>query len=283
MTKEMEVREDQENSLLAGQLAKQIESSMIIAKRFPREIMQVQLNISSACKRFGLADKAVYSYPRAGESISGASIRLMEAIAQLYGNIDYGVIELERKGEYSEMMAYAWDLESNTRSTKIFKTKHWRDTKRGGYVVKDERDIYEVIANLSTRRMRACLMAVIPKDIIDEAVTQCAKTLEGAYKKPLIDRTRDILKFFKDKYSVSLEQVEKHIGYKSARFNEQDFKKLKGIAEALKDCIGTREDYFDFSEPEENNFTKSLKKKSLDDVEGEDELEQTKIKIGDDE
>ena len=59
------------------------------------------------------------------------------------GNIDYGIIELEQKDGKSEMMAYAWDLETNTRVTKIFGVEHKRDTRNGSYALTDSRDIYE--------------------------------------------------------------------------------------------------------------------------------------------
>ncbi|BBP90994.1 hypothetical protein BsIDN1_46120 [Bacillus safensis] len=43
-------------------------------------------------------------------------------------------------------MAYAWDLETNTRQTKIFTVKHERKAKGAITKLNDPRDIYELVA-----------------------------------------------------------------------------------------------------------------------------------------
>ncbi len=75
-------------------------------------------------------------------------------------------------------MAYCWDLESNTRQTKIFQVRHVRDTKSGPKSLRDARDIYELVANQGARRVRACILGVIPGDIVDEALDEVNKTLK---------------------------------------------------------------------------------------------------------
>lgn len=78
------------------------------------------------------------------------------------------------------MMAYAWDLETNTRVTKIFGVEHKRDTRNGSYALTDSRDIYEATANFGARRMRACILGVIPGDVVDMAVNECKETQKKA-------------------------------------------------------------------------------------------------------
>lgn len=58
--------------------------------------------------------------------------------------------------------AYAWDLETNTRRTTHFEVFHIRDTKQGPKILTEERDIYETIANQASRRMRGCILQLIP-------------------------------------------------------------------------------------------------------------------------
>ena len=54
------------------------------------------------------------------------------------------------------MEAYAWDLETNTMTSQKFTVKHVRDTNARGKVdPTDERDIYEIGANMGARRLRA--------------------------------------------------------------------------------------------------------------------------------
>lgn len=46
------------------------------------------LRITKRCERASLAKVSQYTYPRAGQKINGPYIRLAEAIAQAWGNID---------------------------------------------------------------------------------------------------------------------------------------------------------------------------------------------------
>lgn len=49
------------------------------------------------CERKLVAENAVYQYPKGGQKVQGPSIRLAEVIARNWGNIDYGIIELDQK------------------------------------------------------------------------------------------------------------------------------------------------------------------------------------------
>jgi len=253
------------SEMMVSRQAQEVQAAMIVAKRFPRDEFEAFNRIMKACKRKSLAEQAEYVYPKGGQKVTGPSIRLAEAVAQSWGNIDYGVIELEQKNGSSEMMAYAWDLETNTRSTKIFSVKHKRDTKKGSYELTDSRDVYELTANMGARRVRACILAVIPGDVIDAAVEECRNTLKDSHKEPLEDRLRKMIKVFSDDFQVSKEHIEKYIGYKLESFSEQDFVKLRGIYKSLKDGMAGREDYFDIKgaapvEGKESALEKRLKK-----------------------
>lgn len=231
--------------MVVSRQAQEVQAAMVVAKRFPRDENEAYTRIMKACQRKTLAEQAHYTYPKGGEKVMGPSIRLAEAIAQAWGNLDYGVIELDQKDGKSEMMAYAWDLETNTRSTKIFAVPHKRDTRSGPKILTDTRDIYEISASMGARRMRACILAIIPGDVVDAAEEQCRKTLSESYKEPLEDRLRKMLQVFNDEFSVDKSMIEKYIGYVVSRFTEQDFIKLRGVYKALKDGMQKREDYFE--------------------------------------
>ena len=81
----------------ASRAMAQVQAQVMIAKQFPRNQVQALAGIIEACKRPQLAESAIYSYPRGGKRVEGPSIRLAEAIAQGWGNIDFGVVELERR------------------------------------------------------------------------------------------------------------------------------------------------------------------------------------------
>ena len=87
--------------------AQEVQAAMVIAKKFPRDEVQSFNRIMQACKRKTLAEQAMYEYPRGGTKVTGPSIRLAEAMAQNWGNLDYGIIELQQKSGESQVMAYA--------------------------------------------------------------------------------------------------------------------------------------------------------------------------------
>lgn len=234
----------------------EVQGQIIMAKKFPRNEIESYNRIMRACQRRSLAEKAEYEYPRGGQKITGASIRLAEVAAQNWGNIDFGIVELEQKNGESQVMAYAWDLETNTRQTKIFIVPHIRSTKKGNIPLTDPRDIYELVANQGARRMRACILGVIPGDVIEAAVEQCHKTLEGAEQNPLIDVIKEVALYFQKDFNVPVEALEKYIGCKSEAFSMNDCIRLRKVYISLKDGMAKREDYFDLgveSDPEIKN------------------------------
>ncbi len=226
--------------------AQEVQAAMVIAKKFPRDEVQSFNRIMRACQRKTLAEQAMYEYPRGGTKVTGPSIRLAEAMAQNWGNLDYGIVELEQKNGESQVMAYAWDLETNTRQTKIFSVPHIRSTKKGNVTLTDPRDIYELVANQGARRVRACILGVIPGDVIDSALVQCNATLlSDNGDKPLIDLVRDAAALFQSDYGVTIQMLEKFIGCKSESFTMNDLIRLKRVYKSLKDGMAKREDYFE--------------------------------------
>lgn len=156
-----------QTEMMISRQAQEVQAAMVIAKKFPRDEVESFNRILRACQRKRLAEGAMYEYPRSGTKVTGPSIRLAEAMAQNWGNIDFGILELEQKSGESQVMAYAWDLETNTRQTKVFSVPHMRGTKRGNVPLTDPRDVYEMVANQGARRLRACILGVIPGDVVD--------------------------------------------------------------------------------------------------------------------
>lgn len=251
MTGELTPIKNSQTEMMISRQAQEVQAAMIVAKKFPRDEYEAIEKIKRTCQRQTLAEQAIYSYPRGGQNVSGPSIRLAEAIAQTWGNIDYGVIELNQSGGASEMMSYAWDLETNTRVTKIFTVEHKRDTKKGSFKLEDSRDIYEATANFGARRMRACILGVIPGDVVDMAVNECKKTQMKDYNDlPSQEKISKIEKLFKKDFKVSKEQLEKYTGRNLADFGADEISDLWGVYKSLKDGQAKVVDYFEEEKPE---------------------------------
>lgn len=225
------------------------QGKLVIAKRFPRNEARAYEKIIDSCKRPGLASEATYSFPRGRETVSGPSIRLAEELARAWGNIDYGIRELSRKDGVSEMEAYAWDLETNTSSSQKFTVRHVRDTKTGSYAITDERDIYELTANQGARRLRARLLAILPPDLVEAALSECKLTLAGKSEIPLADRIRRIVRSF-EKYGVTTPMIETRLGHSLDVTLPEEIADLQGVYNSLKNGMTKAGDWFGNAKPE---------------------------------
>lgn len=234
--------------------AASVQAQIVSAKKFPRDEHRAIEKIMSSCKRPGVAKSSQYLYPRGGQTVEGPSIRLAEEIARAWGNIEYGIAELEKEEERTLVESFCIDLETNVRSSRKFWVGH-EITLKNKQVKKltDSRDIYELAANYGSRRLRSCIQAIIPKDIFDEAIATCNMTLrlleDGQKNLSLEDRTGNLLRAFKS-VGVSREMIERRIGHMIAEIDSEEIIELGKIFNSIKDGISKRADWFEFSKAE---------------------------------
>lgn len=220
------------------------QGKLLLAKQFPRDENSAYTRLMMSCQRRGLAESAIYSFPRGGQTVSGPSIRLMEEIARLFGNVEYGIRELSSANGESEMEAYAWDLETNVVSSQKFKVRHERKANGRTTDLTDQRDVYELTANLGARRLRARLQAILPDDFIEAAVAACKVTLTSGNQEPLPVRVRQMLSEF-SKISVTQDMIEARLGYSVDLSTEDDLVNLFGIYNSITKDQSQRSDWFE--------------------------------------
>lgn len=238
----------------------EVQAALVIAKKFPRDTNAAYTAIMRSCERHSLAQSALYQYPRGGEIVKGPSIRLAEVLAQNYGNLDFGIREIERRPHSSVAEAYCHDLQTNTRHTKIFEVPHEIGTKKGIKKLSDPRDIYELVANNGARRMRACILGIIPADIIEAAVKQCEKTLIRGDGEPMEDRIRKMLLAFQG-LGVTQEMIEKKLGHSVTTTIAEELVNLMAVYTSLRDKQAKRSDFFDIEEGTSNETASKLNEK----------------------
>lgn len=256
----------------------EVQGAIFMARQFPRNEVQAQRKILESAKRLTLAEKATYCYPRGGQQIKGPSVRAAENIAKIWGNISYGIKELSQNiAEHSsEVLAYAWDLETNVRAERIFKVPHTRYTKNGGnQILTDPRDIYERIANDGARRKRAVLLEILPGDVVEDFLNECEKTLIGSNTKPLKERISDMLKVFEE-LGVTQEMIEKRIGTKCDNFIPKNIVDLGSIYNSIKNNFAPIEQYFEMPSPAEKQL-EGAEKKLLSKKTKKDETQEMEI------
>lgn len=238
-------RQDQSRELAEVQVLYQA------AQLFPRDQVKAMDRIINAFTRTTLAEKSQYQFSRGGTDIRGPSIRAMEAIAAEWENIDSAWRERSRGVDvrgiaFSEIEAVAIDTQSRTRKRIAFIVPHWRDTKQGGYALRDERDIYELCANQAQRRVRACLEAIIPGDVIDAAMAQADATLK-AKADTTPEAMGKMVGAFAE-FGVTKEQIEKRIQRRLDAITPAQVVSLKRIYASLRDGMSDASEWFEVIE-----------------------------------
>lgn len=230
--------------------ASEIQAMVFMAKQFPRNQIQAADRILNACTRQTLADSAVYSYPRGGQNVEGPSIRLAEVLAQNWGNLDFGIRELSQENGVSTVEAYAWDLETNVRQAKVFQVAHKRMAKGGTKTLTDPRDIYEMVANQGSRRLRACILSIIPGDIVEAALAQCSVTQAasvGATPEEIKETIRKLTATM-GKFGITAENIQDRYQCRLEAIRPAQIVELRKIYTSLKDGMSKPSDWFAIQE-----------------------------------
>ena len=231
----------------------EMQTKYLMAQQFPRDERKAMDGIINAFSRPGLAERSQYQFARSGGDIAGPSIHAAQAIAQQWGNVEFGWREVSRGMGYdgvpfSEVEAFAYDLQSRVPSRIQFIAKHWRDTRSGGYKLKEERDIYELCANMAQRRKRACILAILPQDVIDAAMEQAALTLRTK-----ADTSADAMHKMVEAFlafGVTKEQIEKRIQRRLDAITPTQVVMLKRIYASLRDEMSTAAEWFETAKDE---------------------------------
>lgn len=224
----------QATAIEQSRAAAEVAAAVHVAQQNPRDMHKALAEMRESCAQPRLADRAFFRYKRGGNNVTGSTVHLARELARCFGNVQYGIAELRRddEGGYSEMQAYAWDVERNTRSAQIFVVPHARDTQQGRKPLIDLRDIYENNANMGARRLRAAIWAILPPWFVDEAEEICNRTLKDGGGVPLAKRIANRIKAFGD-LGISVHQLEQKLGRESTRWTEHDVAQLTVIGKSV--------------------------------------------------
>src|SRR4030095_4073149 len=221
----------------------EVQAAMLVARMNPRDEKAAVDRIIEACTRLTLTENALYSYSRGGTDVTGPSIRLAEVLAQNWQNIDFGIRELEQREGESTVEAFCWDVQNNVRQRKVFQVAHVRYSKaKGNTVLSDPRDIYEMVANQGARRLRACILGVVPGDVIEAAIKQCEVTL-GVKAEVTPERLKSLVEKFAE-FGVTREMIEGRIQRNLEAMTPALLVQLGKIYNSLKDGMSAPADGF---------------------------------------
>jgi len=238
--------ESGDTNLIAAETTRALQEAQagfVMAKQFPRNEGTAVERIMRSCQRRTLAEQAIYAFPRGGKQVTGPSIRLAEVLAQHWGNINFGYRELHEGPGMTQVLAYAYDLETNTRAEKVFHVKHVRDTKKGTFEITDRRDLYELIANQASRRIRSCILQIIPGDVVEAAIEAANSALEKHEGDNIEERRAKVVDAFKE-FDVTQDMIEARMGKKITGLLPADLVVLRQIHSSLRDGIGNVAQWF---------------------------------------
>jgi hypothetical protein len=217
----------------------EVQGAILVAQRCPRDVTTAVNAMRQSCGQTYLAERAFYDVPRSGSSVTGPTVHLARDLARTWGNVQYGVSELRRDDVHgqSEMLAFAWDVQTNTRVETKFVVPHVRDrsAKSGGPVrLTSMDDIYQSNANAGARRVRECIFSILPPWFVEEAKATCQKTLEHGGGKPIEQRVADAVRLFEDEFDITVDQLEQRVGRLTSKWTPRDVASLSVTYQSLK-------------------------------------------------
>ena len=209
----------------------------------PRDEANARAQMLRSCGTYALAVKAFYSVPNRG---NGPSVHLARELARCWGNAQHGMVELKRDDEAgeSEMQAFAWDIENNTRSVRSFINPHVRMKGRQRQALTDTNDIINNNNNAGSRAVRETIFTILPVWFVEEAKAACEATLQrGEGGESVADRIAKAIDAF-SRYEVTAPMLEARLRRGQDRWDAQDVADLTVLFQSLRSGDTTVADEF---------------------------------------
>lgn len=221
---------------VAAQAQYEIQSAIVIARRFPRNEDAAFGKLMTACDRPSFAQEAEYVFPRGDAKISGPSVNVAREAARIWGNIRYGLYVVRDDEDSRQIRGFAWDLESNSKveAEDDFQKLVYRKRDGGGWVKPDERDLRELTNRRGAILVRNCLLQLLPRDLIEDAIQRCRETLKkDASANPEAARKKLILAF--GDIGVNVSMLESRLRHPIGESSPAELAELRAIYSSIKD------------------------------------------------
>src|SRR5579875_873005 len=214
-----------------------LRSAVEIARRFPRDEKRSIAKIVGACQRPSVARQAIYALRRA------------RVLALAWGNLQFGVRQLARERNGALVEAFCWDLEANVREVRIFATGAFAKSSKvalsGGDDDEQARNAYRAMASVGARCERACILALIPQDVVDTALEACEATLIRLQSSTPRPQRIDMLRGkFAAEFGISPDSLDRLLGHPLDEADDRELVRLGALYQALKDGFARVADIF---------------------------------------
>lgn len=241
----------------------EIQSQIIVAKRFPRNEIQCFQAATKAFERPSLAESACYRFPRGGSQIEGPSVDLAREVARLWKNIRYGlrIVEMTRdplqECDVCKIKGFAHDMEANN-SVEVedtFKVLIQRKNKQTGkteWVKPDERDFRELVNRRGAICVRNALLQILPPDVVNEVIKIAKDTLRKAAAGELEQNREDAIRRLAigfDRLGVTVQMLEDKLGHSLSSTTAEELAEMRQVWKSISDGQLKREEVFQMTEP----------------------------------
>lgn len=225
-------RASQATAIEQARAVAEVAGQIRAALEFPRDKVSAWDEMREACGFLALAERAFYRVPNRG---TGPSVHLARELARCWGNVQHGVVELRRDDEagVSEVQAFAWDLERNTRSVRHFVVPHQRMAKGKRQALLDLADITNNNNSVGARAVREVIWHVLPTGFRLEAERLCRETVERGNGEPLDKRIAACVAAF-GAAGISEAQLVAKVAKQREAWNETDIGDLSVLFAALR-------------------------------------------------
>lgn len=220
------------------------------AVRQPRDINARLAAIRAYGKIPEVAEDSQYSFRRGRTVVADANIRIAEIVAANWQNMHYGISELARANGMSYCEAFALDMENGSFYAMKYIVPHRRDKnddsgEASNVDLKSDRDIYEMIANMGSRRLREAIFRVVPQFVKHAIMNECQATKERvAQQTPLKDRIIKMVDSWKS-IGVTKAMLAQWLKGPVDELLEQQYQELAVIWRTIKNNEGRVDDYFE--------------------------------------
>ncbi|MEJ2043669.1 MAG: hypothetical protein P8X74_03770 [Reinekea sp.] len=219
-----------------------------LAKKFPRRMTDVFRRIDETFEMSPeLVAGAKYDFNKGGR-VTGYSVLFARAVASCVGNIHYSLKELNRDESQTEMHCNAWDIETNAMQTKTFIVKHERYGAKNPAELKLDRDIYENNTNVGARRLRECILDVLPAAAVKYAERKVEELLTKAFlpEKQKQYADENVKRF--SEIGVTKEMLTKNRGDRPPKlWTKEDFASLANYYDLIEKKKAEPSDFFEIS------------------------------------
>lgn len=225
----------------------EVQALVVVAQNVPRNEEDALTRMRRSCRIPSLADKAFYDYNRGKTNVHDLTIKAVKEAARCWRNVQFEVAELSQDlaNHQSEMLAWAWDMETNVRVQRKKIVPHVRDSNEyGRKTITDFREIGEILGNWAARQLRECIKDILPPWYLDEIRKAFTETRTQNLKgKPIEVVRTDAIGTF-DKIDVSREQLERFLDRPSGRWSVHDIARLRVTFAAIENGEIRIEDEF---------------------------------------